>query len=74
MKLRRMSSNGAFDELSNQHVASNRHTRYRPYPSPAQIAASQSLCSRILKFVRRELRVWEGLDTEVCARAQSLVF
>jgi len=47
-----------------KHVASNRHTRYKPYPSPAQIAASQDLCSRILKFVRRELRVWEGLDIE----------
>jgi hypothetical protein len=48
-----------------QHVASNRHTRYKPYPTPAQIAASQDMCSRILKFVRRELRVWEGLDIEV---------
>jgi Zinc finger, C3HC4 type (RING finger) len=49
-----------------QHVASNRHTRYRPSPTPAQITSSQELCSRILKFVRRELRVWEGLDVEVC--------
>lgn len=47
-----------------QHMASNAFTRYRPYPTPTQIAASEELISRATAFVRRELRVWVNLDVE----------
>ncbi|KIY49642.1 hypothetical protein FISHEDRAFT_40521 [Fistulina hepatica ATCC 64428] len=49
-----------------KHVASNSHTRYRPYPTPAQFAASPDLISKTTMFLRRELRVWVNLDVEVC--------
>jgi len=48
-----------------KHVASNPYTKYRPYPTPAQFAASQDLISRTITFLRRELQIWEGLDVEV---------
>lgn len=48
-----------------QHVASNSFTRYRPYPSPAQFAASTELISRTTTFLRRELQIWDDLDVEV---------
>ena len=48
-----------------QHVASNPYTRYRPFPTPAQFTASQDYISRATIFIRRELRVWVGLDVEV---------
>ncbi|KZT66283.1 hypothetical protein DAEQUDRAFT_675221 [Daedalea quercina L-15889] len=48
-----------------KHVASNPYTRYRPFPTPAQFSASQDLISRATVFLRRELRVWVGLDVEV---------
>jgi len=48
-----------------KHVASNLYTRYRPFPTPAQFSASQDLISRATVFLRRELRVWVGLDVEV---------
>ncbi|KAI0263551.1 hypothetical protein BC834DRAFT_924879 [Gloeopeniophorella convolvens] len=51
-------------ELYAKHVASNKHTRYRPYPSPAQFTASQDLISRMTVFLRRELLVWPNLDVE----------
>ncbi|KAI0354518.1 hypothetical protein OH77DRAFT_1405142 [Trametes cingulata] len=47
-----------------KHVASNPYTRYRPFPTPAQFAASQDYISRATIFIRRELRVWTGLDVE----------
>ncbi|KAG9312402.1 hypothetical protein JVU11DRAFT_6783 [Chiua virens] len=47
-----------------KHVASNSYTRYRPFPTPAQFAASQDLISRMMMFLRRELRVWPNLDVE----------
>ncbi|KAF9530723.1 hypothetical protein CPB83DRAFT_762476 [Crepidotus variabilis] len=47
-----------------KHVASNAFTKYRPYPTPSQFAASQDLVSRTTSFLRRELQVWEGLDVE----------
>ena len=49
-----------------KHVGSNSYTKYRPYPTPSQFAASPDLVSRTTTFLRRELRVWEGLDVEVC--------
>ncbi|KAJ7328791.1 hypothetical protein DFH08DRAFT_709297 [Mycena albidolilacea] len=47
-----------------KHVASNAYTRYRPYPTPAQFAASPDLISRTTMFLRRELQVWVNLDVE----------
>ncbi len=47
-----------------QHVASNAYTKYRPYPTPAQFAASPELIRRTTMFLRRELRVWVNLDVE----------
>ncbi|KAH8827760.1 hypothetical protein DL96DRAFT_1600205 [Flagelloscypha sp. PMI_526] len=47
-----------------KHVASNAHTRFKPYPTPAQFAASPELISRTITFLRRELRVWVSLDIE----------
>ncbi|CAE6461106.1 unnamed protein product [Rhizoctonia solani] len=47
-----------------KHIASNPHTRFRPNPTPAQIASSSELQSRCQMFVRRELRVWPNLDIE----------
>ncbi|RPD55246.1 hypothetical protein L226DRAFT_470621 [Lentinus tigrinus ALCF2SS1-7] len=47
-----------------KHVASNPYTRYRPFPTPAQFAASQDSISRATVFIRRELRVWSELDVE----------
>ncbi|KAF7333488.1 E3 ubiquitin-protein ligase Topors [Mycena venus] len=51
-------------DLYAKHVASNAYTRYRPYPSPAQFAASPDLISRTTMFLRRELQVWVNLDVE----------
>ncbi|OCH91977.1 hypothetical protein OBBRIDRAFT_791730 [Obba rivulosa] len=47
-----------------KHVASNPYTRYKPFPTPAQFAASPDHISRATIFLRRELRVWVGLDVE----------
>ncbi|KAF9052419.1 hypothetical protein BDZ89DRAFT_427250 [Hymenopellis radicata] len=49
--------------LFSKHVASNAYTKYRPYPTPAQFAASPELIRRTTMFLRRELRVW-NLDVE----------
>lgn len=54
-----------FIDLHSQHVASNPYTRYRPFPTSAQFAASPDLISRMTMFLRRELRVWPNLDVEV---------
>ncbi|KAJ7123880.1 hypothetical protein C8R43DRAFT_1135918 [Mycena crocata] len=51
-------------DLYAKHVASNSYTRYRPYPTPAQFAASPDLISRTIMFLRRELQVWVNLDVE----------
>ncbi|KAG8215641.1 hypothetical protein J3R82DRAFT_7511 [Butyriboletus roseoflavus] len=47
-----------------KHIASNPYTRYRPFPPPAQFAASPDFISRMTTFLRRELRVWPNLDVE----------
>ncbi|KAI9449351.1 hypothetical protein BJY52DRAFT_1126851 [Lactarius psammicola] len=51
-------------DLYAKHVASNKYTRYRPYSTPAQFAASQDLISRMTVFLRRELLVWPNADVE----------
>ncbi|KAG6828043.1 hypothetical protein H0H92_009543 [Tricholoma furcatifolium] len=53
-----------------KHVASNAYTRYRPFPNPAQFAASNDLITRTTIFLRRELQVWNDLDIEVGQRIQ----
>lgn len=55
-----------------QHVASNAYTRYRPFPTPAQFAASTEYISRTTIFLRRELQVWDDLDVEVWAPISAL--
>ncbi|SJL11759.1 uncharacterized protein ARMOST_15167 [Armillaria ostoyae] len=45
-------------------LSSNGYTKYRPYPTPAQFAASQEIVSKATTFLRRELPVWDGLDVE----------
>ncbi|KAI0067479.1 hypothetical protein BV25DRAFT_1867909 [Artomyces pyxidatus] len=52
------------NDLYAKHVASNSYTRYRPYPTPAQFAASPDLISRTTIFLRRELQVWPNSDVE----------
>lgn len=47
-----------------KHVASNQYTRFKPYPTPQQFAASQDLTSRTTAFIRRELQVWTNMDVE----------
>ncbi|VDB98082.1 unnamed protein product [Peniophora sp. CBMAI 1063] len=47
-----------------KHVASNMHTRYRPYPTPSQFSASPDMISKATIFLRRELQVWPNLDVE----------
>ncbi|KAG9050801.1 hypothetical protein FS837_002357 [Tulasnella sp. UAMH 9824] len=49
---------------SRKHIASNPYTRFKPYPTPQQFAASQDLISRTTTFIRRELQVWTNLDVE----------
>ncbi|KIY70913.1 hypothetical protein CYLTODRAFT_160952 [Cylindrobasidium torrendii FP15055 ss-10] len=47
-----------------KHVASNMFTKYRPYPSPQNFAASDDMVRRTTSFLRRELRIWPNLDVE----------
>ena len=58
-------THNVFHMIILKHVASNAYTKYRPYPTTAQFAASQDLISRTTTFLRRELQIWEGLDVEV---------
>ncbi|KZV59857.1 hypothetical protein PENSPDRAFT_594792 [Peniophora sp. CONT] len=51
-------------DLYAKHVASNMHTRYRPYPTPAQFTTSPEMISKATIFLRRELQVWPNLDVE----------
>lgn len=57
-----------------KHVASNPYTRYRPFPTPAQFSASPDLVSRATVFLRRELRVWSGLDVEASLESATYLF
>ncbi|KIK18911.1 hypothetical protein PISMIDRAFT_31451, partial [Pisolithus microcarpus 441] len=47
-----------------KHVASNQHTRYKPFPTPSLFASSPDLISRMTMWLRRELRVWPNMDVE----------
>ncbi|KAH7108528.1 hypothetical protein BKA62DRAFT_24870 [Auriculariales sp. MPI-PUGE-AT-0066] len=54
-------------DLYAKHVASNSHTKFRPYPTPAQLSAQEDLVRRTTVFVRRELRVWDNIDIDFVA-------
>lgn len=47
-----------------QHIGSNAQTRYRPNPTPHEIAHSPQMIQRATAFLRRELRVWSHADVE----------
>ncbi|KAI9632201.1 uncharacterized protein MKK02DRAFT_30074 [Dioszegia hungarica] len=47
-----------------KHIGSNAQTRYRPNPTPHEIANSPQLIQRTTAFLRRELRVWSHADAE----------
>ena len=60
--------------LHSQHVASNQYTHYRPFPVSAQFTSSPDLISRMMVWLRCELRVWPSLDVEVCEGLDLLLF
>ncbi|KAI9435112.1 hypothetical protein H4582DRAFT_2080032 [Lactarius indigo] len=45
-----------------KHVASNKYTRYRPYPTPAQFTASQDLISRMTFLVTFVISLMKAID------------
>lgn len=45
-----------------KHVASNRYTKYRPYPGPAGFRANPTYARLLSVFLQRELQVWPHLD------------
>ncbi|KAL7412923.1 hypothetical protein BDY24DRAFT_341304 [Mrakia frigida] len=47
-----------------KHVASNNVTRYRPVPTPQAFAANPDMISKATIWMRREFRVWSGVDVE----------
>ncbi|WVQ74691.1 hypothetical protein IAR50_004295 [Cryptococcus sp. DSM 104548] len=47
-----------------KHMGTNRHSRYRPNPTPRQISEDPQLAQRAQAFIRRELRIWPALDVE----------
>ncbi|ORX36267.1 hypothetical protein BD324DRAFT_581063 [Kockovaella imperatae] len=51
-------------ELYVKHIASNPTTRFRPNPTPRQIADNPELTQKATAFLRRELRVWSLVDVE----------
>ncbi|TYJ55817.1 hypothetical protein B9479_003469 [Cryptococcus floricola] len=51
-------------ELYAKHMGTNRHSRFRPNPTPRQISEDPQLAQRAQAFIRRELRIWPALDVE----------
>ncbi|WVF66932.1 hypothetical protein IAT40_001675 [Kwoniella sp. CBS 6097] len=47
-----------------KHIGSNPTTRFRPNPTPRQLAEDPLLIQRATAFLRRELRVWSLVDVE----------
>ncbi|OCF34107.1 hypothetical protein I316_04055 [Kwoniella heveanensis BCC8398] len=47
-----------------KHIGSNPTTRFRPNPTPRQLAEDPILIQRATAFLRRELRVWSLVDVE----------
>ncbi|CED82527.1 FOG: Predicted E3 ubiquitin ligase [Phaffia rhodozyma] len=50
--------------LYTKHVGSNVTTRYKPIPTPQQFALNTDMIGRATVFLRREFRVWTGVDVE----------
>ncbi|WWC87479.1 uncharacterized protein L201_002368 [Kwoniella dendrophila CBS 6074] len=52
-------------ELYVKHIGSNKHTKFRPNPTPKQISEDPNLVQRATVFLRRELRIWlPNIDIE----------
>ncbi|KAL2171766.1 hypothetical protein VTG60DRAFT_1764 [Thermothelomyces hinnuleus] len=49
-------------QLYSLHIGSNRISRYRPHPTPAQFASTPHLVSRARLWIRRELQVFSFLS------------
>ena len=45
-----------------KHVASNRYTRYRPYPGPSGFRRNPVYARLLSTFLQRELQVWPHVD------------
>lgn len=45
-----------------KHVASNRYTRYKPYPSPVAFRNNPVYARLLSTFLERELQVWPHVD------------
>lgn len=45
-----------------KHVASNRYTKYRPYPGAPGFRANTSFARLLSVFLQRELQIWPHLD------------
>ena len=45
-----------------KHVASNRYTKYKPYPGPAGFRRNAAYARLLSTFLQRELQVWPHLD------------
>lgn len=45
-----------------KHVASNRYTKYKPYPGPAGFRRNAAYARLLATFLQRELQVWPHLD------------
>ncbi|WFD28320.1 RING-type E3 ubiquitin transferase [Malassezia nana] len=45
-----------------KHVASNRYTKYKPYPGPAGFRRNPAHARLLATFLQRELQVWPHLD------------
>lgn len=45
-----------------KHVASNKYTRYRPYPGPTGFRQNPAYARLLSMFLQRELQVWPHVD------------
>lgn len=45
-----------------KHVASNRYTKYKPYPGPTGFRRNAAYARLLSTFLQRELQVWPHLD------------
>src|SRR5699024_949070 len=45
-----------------KHVASNRYTKYKPYPGPEGFRVNPMYARLLSIFLQRELQVWPHLD------------
>ncbi|KAK4192161.1 hypothetical protein QBC35DRAFT_484455 [Podospora australis] len=57
--------------LYSLHVGCNPHSRYRPCPTPAQLASTPHLISRARVWIRRELQVFSFLSASSAVPGRS---